>query len=270
MKSHRRQLFPRLIVVLFAIGPVVHSYGQPVLHYGFDRNNYDNRDARDVGTPPAADGIFTGDAIRMADPPANFSCAALDLTPNGAINNYVITGADVNKIDALTEMTVAMWVNLQANPDNEDSLVSKVPQGFPVPPVGVGGWALWIGEVGGNPPTASNFSLNFGIYKSLGTYWQIQGSYSPAVNADHKWVFLAITYDATKRQRFYVGDENTVVSQIGLTQIYTYDLLDNSSEFRVGSDGFYPGTDYTPPAWIDDVRIYDSALSAAELDQVRL
>ncbi|UCD29563.1 MAG: hypothetical protein JSV03_03520, partial [Planctomycetota bacterium] len=66
------------------------------------------------------------------------------------------------------------------------------------------------------------------------------------------------------------GDENNSVSQLGLPWSFTYDLLDNAVDFRVGSDPSNPGTDRTPPAWIDDVRIYDTALSAAELEQIRL
>ncbi|MHC4795634.1 MAG: LamG-like jellyroll fold domain-containing protein [Planctomycetota bacterium] len=270
MKSHISQLVLRLILVLYVIGSVAQSYGQPVLRYGFDNNNADNRDARDVGASPAADGIFTGDAIRMADPPANFSCGALDLTPNGAIDNYVTTGADVNKIDGLAEMTLTLWLNLRSDPADDDRLLSKLPSGFPTPPANTGGWGLWIDGVASQPARADNFSLIWGVYKSTGSSWQGQGSTSNAINADQRWVFIAITYNASKTLTYYIGDENNSVSQLGLPWSFSYPLLGNDVDFRVGSDPSNPGTDRTPPAWIDDVRVYDIALNSAQLEQIRL
>jgi probable HAF family extracellular repeat protein len=51
--------------------------------------------------------------------------------------------------------------------------------------------------------------------------------------------------------------------------IYSLSLLDNSAELRIGSSSTEPEIDRTPPAWIDDVRIYSRALNEAELNEVR-
>jgi hypothetical protein len=115
-----------------------HSYARPVLWYALEKGGTQN----DIGTAPQANATISGAAAPIVNSPNSFSCASMDMTPSGAANNYVGTTADVQKIDALSEMTVTLWFNLQSAPLNNDCLVSDCPSGFP--PAGQGGWELYI------------------------------------------------------------------------------------------------------------------------------
>jgi uncharacterized membrane protein len=231
-----------------------------MLRYVFDTSGTQ----RDLGTAPTANGTLAGSAAVAYNSPLSFSCRSLDLTGTGS--GYVTTGGDVDKIDALPAMTATCWINMRSAPAKQDCLLSDKPSG--TPPSGQGGWELRITSSG--TPTADNFQLEFSVMESYGTYTNSQGAASPSINAASQWVFVAITYSSDRKLGFYTGTEYSAPTQIASTGSFAIPLLQNNTEFRVGSAASEPATDRTPPAWIDDVRIYNQVLSLADLNQVRM
>lgn len=261
-----RRIAPVLLCVVIA-RPVV---ARPLARYVFDRGGTQY----DLGSAPAANATLSTNAAPVYSSPNAFSCAALNLTVNGANHNYATTGADVTKLDALSAMTVTLWVNLQGNPASDDCLASDMaPWGAPA---GQGGWELRIMEHEGVAPTASNFRVAFGVGQTTGGYAYVESQNSEPLNAANRWVFVAVTYDYEPFYQgyivsYYTGTDAGAVAKLGIYDyLYEFSLLENAAEFRLGSASSEPNTDRTPPAWIDDVRVYNRALSLAELEQVRL
>ncbi len=240
-----------------------------VLRYDFDEANSGASVALDSGSAPAADGTFVGLATRTDNTPGGFSTGALDLTQGTDSSNYV-TDNDAAKIDDLTEMTATFWVNLQADPQEGDVLLSDLTS-FPADPF-TSGWELRItGPTSGTAPTADNFRLEFETAHIGSGLANAQTSFKGPVDADNKWAFVAVTFSANRRFTWYAGNETMQPTSLGATN-FAYGLtnLDNPSELRIGSSSEDPNSDRTPPAWFDDVRIYDRVLSHAELEGVRL
>lgn len=252
-----------LVTIALAVSPQPAS-AELLLHYAMDGPEYADR-----GSPPAAPGTAVSNdyATSTSDTPGGFSCYALDVDYFYG-SSYLTTETDVDKIDALPAMTVTFWLNLRSSPQAYDYIMSDMPGLASSPPAGTGGWGIHIEGVDGDP-RATNFSLAFEVSKSIGGYISAEYSVSSAINAYNKWVFVAITFDSYKFLRYYLGDETNVATQIGDTFLYSYDLLDNSSEFRVASDTSHPDADHTPPAYIDDVRIYNVALTQSQIDAIR-
>lgn len=257
-------MFARCISLAVLCLAFVHpASARPLARYVFDRNGTQN----DLGSAPAANATLGGSAAPVFSSPNGFSCAALDLTANGANHNYAGTGVDVEKLDALPALTVTLWVKLQGTPLDQDCLVGDMAPWNA--PAGQGGWELRIGA-----PTASSFKVDFQVLETYGGYASYQGLNSAAISSPSQWTFIAVTYAWDSYYEgylrlFYVGRESASVAPLGAGLIYTFPLRNNTAEFRVGSASSEPTTDYTPPAWIDDVRVYDRALSEMELEWVR-
>lgn len=236
---------------------------RPVARYVFDRSGTQN----DLGIAPVANATFAGSAQPVYSSPNTYSCAALDLTANGANHNYVATAGDIEKLDALGAMTVTLWVNMRGTAASQDCLVGDMATWNA--PAGQGGWELRIAE-----PTASSFKVDFEVEETYGGSANLQGFASQLINAPSQWVFIAVTYAWDPayqgyRRTFYLGREAVGVAELEPAVIFSFPLRNNASEFRVGSASSEPTTDRTPPAWIDDVRVYDYALTQGELEQVR-
>jgi CSLREA domain-containing protein len=236
-----------------------------LLRYQFDEAGSGTTPALDSGTYPAANGTFVGAATRTASTPQGASAGALDLTGG---QGYV-SGGDVNKIEGLSAMTLTAWINLQAAPADQSVLMSDNPY-YATAPAGDGGWELRLTKPfnNSNPLSASNFSLEFEVYEDLGSYSNSQAVLSSALNASSQWIFVAVTFDANNVLNYYAGNATSPVANAG-TATYSYSLGTNSAPFEIGATAFDQNTNHTPPAWMDDVRVYGSALAAGQLDQVR-
>jgi hypothetical protein len=246
-------------------------FGSPVLHYGFDEASSGTTPALDDGQTPAANGTFVGLATRTGATPGSATTGALDLTGGTNSNNYVTAG-DADKIDNLTAMTLTLWVNLQANPQNGDRLLSDRPPTIPIPPAGTKGWDWRISNsIGGASPTAGQFSLQFEMFQSSGSSANAQSQTFDGFSANQRWVFLVLTAASDGTVKAYQGDEMTAAGQRGVTSIFSQGPGGpNTSDFRVGGTASDPTVDHTPLAWFDDVRVYDHSLSSTEIESVRL
>jgi ELWxxDGT repeat protein len=243
-----------------------------VLRYSFDEASSGATPALDSGTSPAANGTFVGSATRTGNSPGGISTGSLDLTPGTNLNNYVSDG-NAGKVDDLQAMTATFWINLQGNPSVGDTVLSHMPVYPPWPPSGttITGWDLKIaGPAGGGAPTASNFRLEFQSGWVGHNLYNGQGIYAGPLSANDQWVFVAITFAHSGAVASYKGGEQTSVAQIGSSSlIYNLNGWDNPADLRIGGSAHDPAADHTPPAWLDDVRIYDRVLSLTDLDAVR-
>src|SRR5690606_24353654 len=96
------------------------------------------------------------------------------------------------------------------------------------------------------------------------------GKILTGVNAQEGWIFLAFTYSPSLVLTTYNGSETAPVTQNGGATVAGIPLRGNSAPLSIGRSSRQTNDfDSTPPAWVDDVRIYDRALSAAELEAVR-
>jgi len=96
---------------------------------------------------------------------------------------------------------------------------------------------------------------------------------SDDVDALNKWTFLAVTYDGTlaaNNTKFYIGGVTTPVTQLGSDQTMVQLTIDGgSSLFGVGYTDAAPTANTSAIGGQDDVRVYGTALTSAELEAVR-
>ena len=207
--------------------------------------------ALDTGSAPASDGTFSGSAVRTGNTP-NGTGSALNVNFAGT-TTYLSCG-NPDKLNNLTNFTLTAWMNLQANPVANDRLLDKL--------AAAGGFGWKIGNA-----SATSAQLALHVNSTSG-----QATSSANVNATNQWVFLAVSYRGTAASAnvlFYSGASNAPVTQLGTAQTYAKGIVTNTvNELRVGSTPA-SASDRTPPAWFDDVRVYNTVLSVAELEQVR-
>jgi hypothetical protein len=216
-------------------------------------------DALDTGASSAANGKLVNQAGRTTNSP-NGKGYALDLSCG--TNGWVSAG-NPPKLNNLTNFTLATWFNLQANPRMNDRLIDKL--GSDSPNSGFG-WKIEGPEKSGRP-SASCFRLGLSVNDRITVALS-----SVDVSAASEWVFLAATYDGTTTNRnvaFYRGSQSDPVARVGeLASLPQGPVINSASEFRIGGTAATTIL-RTPPAWFDDVRVYDTALSQADLEKIR-
>lgn len=246
-----------------------------IARYTFDEPS---GNALDTGVAPPADGIFAANATRTTDTPYGFSAGALDLSAPG-LASFVNMG-DPAKVDTLSQFTFTTWIKLNGlNADQGGSgnvrLLSKQDgvffDGFSwnitnpnEGPRSINNWRMLL-LVGG--VTAFDFGFSMGAVGDEG---------AGDVHGASAWTFLAVTYDgtvSTDNLKFYFGNETTVVSQLGVTQTANAGAVRATTglaEFGPGFTSAAPAADFAADGFQDDIRVYDSILDAAALEEVRV
>jgi hypothetical protein len=96
---------------------------------------------------------------------------------------------------------------------------------------------------------------------------------SDDVDAHNKWAFLAVTYDGTlasSNTKFYIGGATTPVTQLGADQTMVQLTIEGGAAlFGVGYTDAAPAANTSAIGLQDDVRVYGTALTLAELEDVR-
>lgn len=236
-----------------------------MLRYAFDEAASGTASALDSGSGTPAGSTFVGAATRTNSTPGGFSVAALNVNGANGSHHY-LSGGDADKLDGLSNLTITCWVNFQSTPAVNDRIVGKLfsdgtrATGFDLRVV--------------SPPSGSMAATNFGLGFAQINAQLLSGlptlTASAVFSAGNAWTFLAVTYDGAS-VRFWRGATQTTVTQAGgtLAKLATFGTpADTSADFRIGSTAA-SSSDRTPPGWFDDVRIYDTALSSAELEAVR-
>jgi hypothetical protein len=185
-----------------------------------------------------ANGTITGNPDWISGP----AKGALDLPNDG---DYVtIPNSEVIKLRSTGKYTVACWVQVQ---DTSGGIIL-------MHGLGCSTWASWFLGVGGGEPDAArvNGSLVFGVRTANGTDYT--GVSAPA-EAD-AWVHVAATYDGSTLILYIDG-----VEQARTNATVPWDSAEN---LLIGGDPGCSGRNWYTGS-IDDLRIYDSALSEGEV-----
>jgi hypothetical protein len=243
-----------LTTVAQAAGPA------PLLRYNFDEASSGNAPVQDTGQVPAAPGTLTGGATRTPSTPGLASAGALDLSTPGS---DTVNAGHVSKLDPLTAMTVTAWINLRSSSSNSGKeLISDVD----TPGTLTSGWDLRLTTPFESHPLGTT-AVTFNVFNSSGGG---QGKASTSFTPNDRWLFIAVTFDTNRVATLYEGDTATAVAQLGQSGSFAYGLAPNVSSLIIGGAGSSPtAAANTPPAWLDDVRIFGSALTPAQVDAVR-
>ena len=217
-----------------------------LLQYNFDEASGNAIDSS--GAIPQANAALTNSATRTTNTPSGIG-RALDVSSSATTNNYVFATAPTKLNVAMTNLTLTAWVNLQGNPAATDRLL-------------------------GNVTTTSGFDFAFNNTSASGAQFTFRkngtggGTASATgVNLTNKWVLVAVVYDGSNLS-YYTGTVASAVAQFGTSSSLTGSVNASTADFRVGSTPA-SSADRTPPAWFDDVRVYDTALTQPQLESVR-
>lgn len=166
------------------------------------------------------------------------------------VNDYVSLG-DIAQADGLTAITVSLWVNF-ANAGSatyETHFIDKSGcNGYP----DSGPWEL-------GAALTSSHKAEFVIYPQGGSpaTFIFSGASSTTVD-DAKWHFITGRYDGSELSIWVDGVQENAVYVPNLTLNTTTYGLDIGGHCNGASPYFFAGS-------IDDVRLYDRALSASEI-----
>jgi len=183
-----------------------------------------------------------GAAPTFVDGPARCGMA-LDFLPSakGTVGSVVNCGAD-SLFDLMDTMTVGAWVNMRSIPDEWRAIVAK-------------GDSAWrISNVGADP----RFHFGFCGYASRPTTHGIDGNIRVEFG---EWHYVCGTYDITDGAKLYVD------GVLDVSVADTAGIAVNTNEVWIGGNN--GDTGWKPyrlfDGVIDEVRVYDRALSADEV-----
>ncbi len=234
----------------------------PLVSYNFDEAATGTTPAQDGGPPPSLPGTFTGAATRTPSTPGFASTGALDLTAPGRNTVNVGPVAALNNASALT---VTAWINLRTSSSNTGKqLVNDHNLGL----TNANGWDLELYPPN-STPASGDTRLQFTAWGASGTG---QGAVSNAFLTTGKWVFVAATFSPGRVVTFYAGDTAVPVSQVGQSGALSYGVAPSSTApLIIGDPGWSSSnpTFFSAPAWLDDVRVFGSALTAAQVEAIR-
>ena len=271
-----RTMFYRLgvSVVLLTICCVSFSYAAPpapLVHYALDELPPWPQPIINSGTAGNAGGQLGGWAKQytVSTTPNGYSANGVSFYDAWAGYQYANVNMvmDSAELDNLSELTVTFWVNMRDHPGQYDVLFDTGGR------AGTGGTYLQIAA----DPCASAFNVDFFVIGAGNWIPSASGTSPDTYDADGKWTFMAVTYGSDTMQ-FFSGSDVPGVSlvQVG-GDVTGVDYqgnpsntgVDPVSKLTLGCVAGSTDWGYTPPAWMDDFRIYDSVLSLSDLDTVR-
>ena len=165
-------------------------------------------------------------------------------------------------------MTLTLWVNLRADPKDGDILLSDMP------PFGGRGRHRRLGTADRPVLRHSHGEQPLDLLRALRE--DVVG-FRPRPGQDPPGGRRGPEVGLRRHHRTprfghlltYRGSETAPVSVDGAASLFDIPLRDNNVPLSIGGLASQPNTDLTPPAWMDDIRIYDRVLSASELEAVR-
>jgi len=165
-----------------------------------------------------------------------------DNNANGAYNfdgaDDYIEISDHSNFDLTGNFTISVWINANSGGEgNYGRIVSKFGGTYD-------GWDFFIGD-------SSNKKLGLKINNV--NLWSEDGTITK-----NEWHMVTVVFEVGTGVTFYVDD-----IAAGFTDAYTLAVIANDYNVRLGSWPY--GTDRTFDGAIDDVRIYNQALSPQEI-----
>lgn len=241
-----------------------------LLRYNFDESADSSVDAIDTGAVPAANGVLIN-AVRTNNTPGNHSVGALETIGAAGDNlRYVIASdlnGEVDKLDGLVGFTLTAWINVQEIPAGNRRLLAKqngapLYEGFT--------WNIADSVTSPGARTAADFGMRMFIGGDVGFAFD---SSAVTIDADNKWVFVAVTYDGplgADNVKYYVGDTSNPATNQATTSINAGTTLASTAAFGIGFTDAAPTANTAFPGLVDDARVYSGVLTEAQLDAVRL
>jgi hypothetical protein len=209
-----------------------------------------------------------GGAIRSLDTPSSLSPFSVDFRTESPYAH--VLGEDAAKLDGMNQLTLSTWLNVSEYLSGNHRLMSKQAAGT------FGGFNFSLNATPNDGPVGpGNFRIGLFLGNNVSSGASDFGAaFSTAdVDAHNKWVFLAATYDSTQaagNTKFYIGGVNTPVTQLGGDLTLPQLTVDGgTARFGVGFTDAAPTANTSVIGLQDDVRVYNSALSVAELDAAR-
>lgn len=243
-------------MLMAVAGSIATGQGALLLQYTFDAGT-----AADTGTGTPANGTLINGGSFTTNTPGGSGQA---YSTGAGVNTYLTTGTTATpeagppaKLTALNAFTISFWVNLQAAPAVNDRLVSTWDTGLS------NGFDLRI-----NSTSATDMQLT-AVVDSV-TASSSANLSAPSTNS---WLFVAFTYDGSLTASnliLYSGSISAAATQLGTAlSVNSGAVSTTGTAFQVGGTGA-SSADRSPSAFFDDVRVYDTVLTAAELEAVRL
>jgi hypothetical protein len=226
------------------------AHGALLLQYNFSEGT--GTTSANSGTVAGADATFTSPAVFSAanvDPSGSgFSMdnSASSMAGNGG--RATVTHSSLGgSLDNLTNMTITGWYLADANLVTFARLVNKANNG-----IGNGEFALYVQSP--NILTLQLGSTSYSVGNNL-------------YNNTGQWVFFAVTFTGGSGGTFYGGNLNTSATQTGTYNTTLANIGTNTQNLIFGNR---PDGTRAFDGFLDDFRIYNQTLTAAEIEAVRL
>lgn len=228
-------------------GSQIHAMPIPIANY-FDGTSSTINHAN----PGTGDLTLAGGAT-MTSPvtvPGGASAYAFDnsaSTMGGTGGTAKTSVADAQSLlDAKTALTLTGWYKSDSSIAGLTRLFDRADGS-----VAAGQWSLYFD---GDP---NNLQLNIGGTALVS---------NPGFNVNGQWVFFAVSFDGGNVVKFYVGDEATAAAANGSVSTTATDIGSNSKPLTLGNrDNAGRAFD----GWLFDFRVYSSALTPSEVEDVR-
>ncbi|MBK3518282.1 LamG domain-containing protein [Carboxylicivirga marina] len=224
------------------------SIAQPVLHYTFNDVLTNSGTANAIGDL----NVLTGGVATYVDGKADKGYKVIS-SPNNVL------WSEYNEISGQDARTITMWVKINAKPTINQYLFNFGQDH------GIKGqrYSFAVGKTSGSPRV-----------EIAGDGYEASGALAVTPG---EWVFVAVTHTdgagTMAGSTLYRGDGNSLISEAakaanGQALNTQYNLITDTKYALVGAK--YAGTNPSgiTDCQIDDVRVYDVALSQAELEAV--
>ncbi len=259
-----------LVVFTVAISNLTAFAQAPVLHWTFDEASSGDTNALDSGQAPANDGLFLGGATRTANTPNNASLGAADLMVG---TDAYLQATDTTGLETAAGLTAPHrhgLGQLPGRPCRQRSHRGVAGRGT----ANFDGFSFNVNAPASEPDdeyTADDFRLAMFIGgQDLFDFGQ---STADVEDLGGEWIFVATTYDifALETLFFYTGTVADEVTQLGDSfELLSGPIAATGVNFYAGKTDGADGANTSLEGFLDDLRVYDRALTLEELEAVRL
>lgn len=252
------------LLTVFALAP---SAGAALVYW---QNFEGGNGVEDTGSGVGGDLGLAGSATYATDPDRG---TVLDLTANTGISGTSLAstgsaGGTALNLGTLNNFTVTMWVNVAAFGTSSSTVSGRV---------------LVVGKSGtADAAAADSFSINlqqsgltgtqksrFNVFHQGNNNLTLSGGVTGIgpENVANVWTFVAVTIDTAGPDYFYHGTDTTSVTAYALP-------VDATSSLAIGDSGVVLVGNRAAGArafdgLVGDIRIFNTALSAQEVEALR-
>lgn len=267
-----------VFVIVGFLGSAAQALPTPVFEFKFDETGVGAANTGSAGSSSdliTDKGVYSGatnyNLKGQAGPSGAITDNALDTSPMVAglypgepyCPNFRVNSPNVGGISGLQTATWSGWFNTSEpfSTSEQKFLMSK------------GGWSTGF-QIRTSTSTADTLEVMLGGTTSYGTTsFDVSSVFEYDDNGI--WQFWAVTYDGSltsNNLKLYWGGVSTSVAQVGTTQTADRGTLSDTSSNDFGLNmniGVDYVAGYSVDGLTDNARIFDSVLSAADLETLR-